>query len=190
MSEPAALFTVEVPKVAAVQGVPGVTERTMLDLLHRRFGQTSYNGAVAAERYVRAEHVRARSGFDCGTADFIAVDTWRSSNLAVHGVEVKVSRSDWLRELKQPDKAAPFLVWCTHWWLAVPDAAMVLDGELPAGWGLLAIRGSRGLVASPPASRRPAEPIPPESLAALLRAVAKTATHRARSALGEATDAT
>lgn len=179
-----ALFSLEPPEAPIVQGVPGITERTMLDLLHKRFGQMSHNGASSAERYVRAEHVRATAGFfDRGdpsarTADFIAIDTWRSANLATHGVEVKVSRSDWLHELKQPSKAAPFLAWCTYWWLAVPDARMVRPGELPEGWGLMAIRGSRGLVACPAAPKRGAGPIPPESLASLLRAVAKTAASR------------
>jgi hypothetical protein len=155
------------------------TERHMLDLLHKRYGQQSYNGAVEADRYVRAEHVRASAGFDRRTADFVAFDTWASSKFAVHGVEVKVSRGDWLRELKDPTKAEPFMAWCTHWWLAVPDRSMVQPGELPGGWGLLAgqrYAGSTRLVAVFPAPCREVPPIPPASVAALLRAAVKTAT--------------
>ncbi len=156
-----------------------MTERRMLDLLHRRYGQQSYNGAIEADRYVRAEHVRASAGFDRRTADFIVFDTWASSRFAIHGVEVKVSRSDWLRELKDPTKAEPFMAWCTHWWLAVPDRSMVKPDELPSGWGLLAgqrYMGDMRLVAAIPAPRRNVPPIPPDSVAALLRAAVKTAT--------------
>lgn len=165
-----ALFKIPQVTMATAEAM---TERQMLDLLHARYGQKSYNGAVEAERYVRAEHVRASAGFDRRTADFIAYDTWESSKFAVHGVEVKVSRSDWLRELKDPAKAGPFMAWCSHWWLAVPDRAMVKPGELPDGWGLLA--GRTLLRAAVSAPRRDVAPIPPGSIAALLRAAVKTA---------------
>jgi hypothetical protein len=166
-----------------------MTEREMLDLLHRRYGQRSYNGGVDAPRYVCAEHVRNSAGFfdrKAGgrTADFVAVDTWHSSlragALAVHGIEVKVSRSDWVRELNDPDKARETLEYASHRWLAVPDASMVHTGELPDGWGLLCPAGIRGLVAKITAIPCQAEPLGPSAIAALLRAVAKTAISRVR----------
>lgn len=181
MTEP--LFDLEPPEPSRV------TERQMLDLLHRRFGKITANGGTRARRYVCAEHVRNRAGFfdrkDGGrTADFVAVDTWlgtavRGGRLQVHGVEVKVSRSDWLRELKDPDKAAQTLEYATHCWLAVPDPSIVRDGELPAGWGLLCTAGSRGLVARVTAQLRAAVPLSPTATAALLRAAVKTAEARA-----------
>lgn len=160
-----------------------MTERDVLELLHRRYGQRSHNGGVYAPRYICAEHVRAGAGFEQRTADFIAVDTWESSMrqgwLTMHGVEVKVSRSDWLRELKDPDKAATGMRFASHCWLAVPDPSIVREGELPLSWGLLAPAGSRGLVARIPATGRRVEPITPTAIAALLRAVAKSAVARA-----------
>jgi hypothetical protein len=176
LTEP--LFDMEPePEPEPPEPVVRLTERDMLDLLHQRFGGTSYNGGVEAHRYVRAEHVRAESGFDRRTADFIAVDTWASSGHPVHGVEVKVSRSDWLREMKDPWKAQEFVPFMTYWWLAVADKAIVRDGELPDGWGLLAPR--RGaLFAIRTAPKRDAEPLTPARMAALLRAVDKTAHAR------------
>lgn len=159
-----------------------VTERDMLDLLHERFGFISHNGGVPKPRYVCAEHVRARSGFDTRTLDFVAIDTWASGKLATHGVEVKVSRSDWLRELKDPSKSAPFLKWTTHFWLAVPDLSVARADELPEGWGLLVRRPYCGywrLIAKAKPPRQMVEPIPPETLASLLYAVQKTAVKRA-----------
>lgn len=161
-----------------------VTERDMLDLLHRRYSQASINGGTSARRYVCAEHVRNQAGFfDRGrggrTADFVAVDTWlsslRSGHLRVHGVEVKVSRSDWLRELKDPAKAVETLEYASYCWLAVPDLTVAQPDELPDGWGLLRIAGDRGLVAKRAAQLRPVDPLSPSATAALLRAVAKTA---------------
>lgn len=55
------------------------------------------------------------------------------------------------------------------------------DGELPPGWGLLAVTeygGSLRLRAVVKAPQRAVPPIPPESLASLLYAVAKTAAAR------------
>ena len=142
-----------------------MNERDMLDLLHRRYGQRSSNGGVDAPRFVCAEHVRNRAGF------FDRKDG---------GVEVKVSRSDWVRELADPAKASETLEYASHCWLAVPDASMVRDGELPAGWGLLCPAGIRGLIAKvAPVPRQP-EPLTPSAVAALLRAAVKTAVARER----------
>ena len=155
------------------------TEREMLDLLHKRFGQKSYNGGIEAPRYICAEHVRTRAGFYCREIDFVAVETWESSmragTLTIHGAEVKVSRSDWLRELKDPHKTAETMEYATHCWLAVPDLTVARPEELPDGWGLLHIVGSRGLVAKVTARRRAVDPLSPSATAGLLRAAAKTA---------------
>lgn len=171
------------PEVLPATAEP-VTERAMLDLLHQRFGFVSHNGGVPKPRYVCAEHVRARSGFDTRTLDFVAIDTWASGKLATHGVEVKVSRSDWLRELKEPEKSAPFMEWTTHFWLAVPDLGVARADELPEGWGLLLRRpycGGWRVTAKVTPPRRAVQPIPAETLASLLYAVQKTAVKRAAS---------
>jgi hypothetical protein len=72
-------------------------------------------------------------------ADAIAMHLWPSKGLELIGYEVKVSRSDWLRELKQPEKATPIKKFCDRWYLIVPDSEIVKDGELPMGWGLKVI---------------------------------------------------
>jgi hypothetical protein len=92
---------------------------------------------------------------------------------------VKVSRSDWLRELKDPSKAAEFIPYMNCWWLAVSDKRIVRPGELPDDWGLLALRGEDMAVVKP-APKRDAKPLTPTRLAALLRAVAQTAEYRAK----------
>jgi len=146
------------------------TEADMLDLLTARYGPQQ--GVL---RYVVARHVRSHAGFDARrTADFVALDTWPSSGFVIHGHEVKVSRSDWLHELKQPEKAAEFMLYMDFWWLVVSDASIVREDELPDGWGLMAVRGDK-LVALCQAPKRKPLPLTTTRIAAFVRAVAKTA---------------
>lgn len=77
------------------------------------------------------------------TADAIAMNTYPSRGLAIHGFEFKASRYDWLSELKNPGKAEDIAIMCDYWWV-VADKKVVADGELPHGWGLLEPHG-RGL---------------------------------------------
>lgn len=69
-------------------------------------------------------------------ADAMAFNLWPSRGLEVHGFEVKVSRSDWLSELKNPEKSAKIQKFCDYWWIVTPPG-IVKDGELPPTWGLL-----------------------------------------------------
>ncbi|MCC2033087.1 hypothetical protein [Microbacterium allomyrinae] len=161
------------------------TERDMLDLLARRYTQRSQG---TNDRWVRAEHVRNGTGFygyseetgRCNdwrglrTADFFAVDTYESKGHEIHGHEVKVSRSDWLHELADPTKAEAFKRYCTRWWLVTPDASIVRPGELPAGWGVLALRGGR-LHAVHRAPKLDPLPMPKPLWISLMRAASKTA---------------
>lgn len=99
-------------------------------------GQTPEAQQAWAERLARPAGVRR--------IDVVAMGLWRSTNHLVHGIELKVSRSDWLKELRQPEKAAAAVRCVDLWWIAVGDRTIVKDGELPDGWGLLVPSG-RGL---------------------------------------------
>jgi hypothetical protein len=69
--------------------------------------------------------------------DAIYVGFTSSSGRILIGHELKISRSDWLNELNKPGKADAWADECHEWWLVVNDPAIVHDGELPAGWGLM-----------------------------------------------------
>lgn len=180
MSASEALFETEpvVPVLPDPEPERKWTEREILDLLHSRYAKVNPGNGP---RYVVAEHVRNYCGFagyrtitPLRTADALVVDLWPSSGHVIHGFEVKVSRSDWLTELKDPEKAEAFKPFCDYWWLVVPDAAIVRD-DLPAGWGLLALTPA-GLRARVPAPKNLTRlPMPFEMTAAWLRATAKTA---------------
>ncbi len=158
------------------------TEADVVEALERRYGAFAGNGP----RYATAYGVRSHAGFDARrTADFVAMDLWPSGGLRMHGHEVKVSRSDWLRELKDPSKAAEFIPYMNCWWLAVSDKRIVRAGELPDDWGLLALNG-KDMTVVKAAPKRDAKPLTPTRLAALLRAVATTAEARTRRQAAEA----
>jgi len=183
MSEPAMLFE---PPESGIK----FTERQMLDYLHQRYSKVNPSNGP---RYAVAEHVRSHAGFDARRcADFIALDCWPTKGLELHGHEVKVSRSDWLHELKQPDKAEEFKRYMDRWWLVVPDAKIVKEGELPDGWGLLVLTAVTSTVTWPDIHKRvehklrakvqapqlTPEPLPRDMLATLMRACAKTSKRR------------
>lgn len=151
--------------------VERLTERHMLDRLATKFGAVK---AGNGPRYVVAEHVRSQAGFDARrTVDCMVQDLWRSKDHALHGFEVKVSRSDWLTELRDPSKSEEFRRYLDHWWLVAADRAIV-RGDLPDGWGLMVAHG-KGLRVVTPAPKLLPEPMPATMRAAFVRAAARTA---------------
>lgn len=111
---------------------PIITTQHCRDLLHKRF---------ASPEWALLEEVAPKTGGGTGYADAVAVNLWQSRGHAIHGVEIKVSRSDWLRELKQPAKAESVYQYCDHWWIVAPKG-VVKEEELPPTWGLMEARES------------------------------------------------
>ncbi len=148
-----------------------LTADAMWKLLQKRYGES--------DEWVILSEVRNRAGFDASrTADAIAMNMWPSRGLRLHGFEIKVSRSDWVRELRDPAKAEAFHGLVDYWWLVVSDPTFVHDGELPDGWGLLAPRGP-GLGVFTEARRHPDVTTPRDFLAALLRRAKREVTPEA-----------
>lgn len=151
----------------------------MIDLLRRRYlGERPGNGPA----WAFVPGVRNAAGFDANrTADAIAMSLWPSRGLELHGFEIKCSRSDWVRELKNPAKAELFMTLVDRWWLVVADAKIVQPGELPDTWGLLAARGGKLVQIQEAKKISIGEPIFTPSgrsfLAALLRSAARTHDH-------------
>lgn len=181
------------------------TERQMLDAIHQRHSATNPGNGP---RFIVAEHVRNQAGFGGSVAsealgraprlrtiDAIAIDLWPSTDNAIHGFEVKVSRSDWLSELKDMSKSEAFRPYLDYFWLVAPDASIVRD-DLPDGWGLMVLVKSTRSVWNPEtrgfynesveslrikhrARRNPdRQPMPIGMTAAWLRASVKTSERR------------
>jgi hypothetical protein len=174
-----------------------VTEREMLDRLNVRYGAMVRNGSWRGRKFTRAEHVPVGLSFQRSTiADYVAVsmhaDTgtygmvldeetgkrhYRASHHVrppvFHGHEVKVSRSDWLAELREPGKAEGFRPFMHGWWLVVSDKTIVRD-DLPDGWGLMVSRGRSVRVLVPAPIVEAPEPMDPGMYGAILRATMTT----------------
>lgn len=125
------------------------------------------------ERYSPPEwaflpQVRSGTGAYGGTtADAIAMNTWPSKGCELHGLEIKVSRSDWLRERKNGAKAERIARYCDRWWI-VAARGIVEEDELPKGWGLIETWGD-GLRRSVQAPLQDTEPLDLPFVAAILR---------------------
>ena len=114
------------------------------------------------------------------------MNLWPSRGMELVGMEVKISRSDWLRELRDPAKSAEVQKYCDRWWLVAPDREVVRPDEVPATWGLMTIHGRRGLVAVKDAPKLEAAPLDRPFVAAMGRRMAESvaqATALARQAL-------
>ncbi|MGI0521811.1 hypothetical protein ABY45_14645 [Microbacterium maritypicum] len=158
-------------------GSEKVTERDMLDRLNNRYASSNGNGL----RYARAEHVRVTAGFDARRiCDYMALDLWpggygtKRTGPMLHGHEVKVSRSDWLTELRDPEKAEAFRRYCDFWWLVVSEKSIVKVGELPIGWGLMVAVGDSVRVVARADRNLAVEPMTRDVQATFARAVTKT----------------
>ena len=82
------------------------------------------------------EVANATGGNQKRFADAVAIGLWASHGHQIEGIEIKISRGDWLNEMKHPEKSQEVYQYCNRWWLAAPKGMVELD-ELPPTWGLL-----------------------------------------------------
>jgi len=143
-----------------------------MTLVARRFSQPEW-------AFLR--QVRNKTGGTGGVeryADGLALNCYPSRGMELHGFEAKSSRSDWVRELSNPDKSCAIQVYCNRWWIVVDNATIVRVGELPPTWGLM-VADERGtlldVVTEAPKLPDP-KPLDRKFVASMLRSVAKTET--------------
>ena len=67
---------------------------------------------------------------------------WPSRGLELEAFEIKVSRSDWLQELRNPKKAEMIARYVDRFWVVSPSVKVVKPSEVPGTWGLLLAHGS------------------------------------------------
>lgn len=73
-------------------------------------------------------------------ADAVAMSIWPSRGYKIFGYEIKVSRSDWLSELKNPQKAEEVGQYCDAWFIVSPPD-IVNEVEIPDTWGWMVPAG-------------------------------------------------
>lgn len=106
-----------------------ITSAQILDCLARRWSGSGF---------VRVRELRPSVGFkgDDRRIDLWVLECRPSAGMPAHSIEVKVSRGDWLRELKQPLKRRAAMAISNYFWIAAPIGVVKLD-ELPNDCGLI-----------------------------------------------------
>lgn len=127
------------------------------------------------DQFAMLYEVRDAAGFAARrSADVMVIGLWPSRGCMVEGMELKVSRSDWLRELKKPQKAEAFFPYCDRWWIIAANKDVVRLEELPQTWGLMIPRaGGMGILRQAP-DLKP-EPVDRYLLAAMMKRATDTA---------------
>lgn len=100
------------------------------------------------------------------------MDTYGVGTLIGH--EVKVSRADWLNELREPDKSDKWKQHCHQWYLVISDPSYVRKGELPDDWGLMIVDKTGNLRVTKSAPKTNPLPLNNSQIGSLMRSVAKT----------------
>ncbi len=144
------------------------TERIIWLLRHRYGGgkpQHDTEWATFAE-------LRNSIGFRAETRylDFMALNTWAGGKYRAIAFEIKISRSDFTRELKRPEKRAFAEKVAEECFFACP-AGLVKPDEVPEGWGLI-VATKAGLKVLKHAQQRKVEPWPKDFIYALARRAA------------------
>lgn len=103
----------------------------LLDALHRHYRKpgTDRDGEILLTEAAAPDSDRR--------IDLLRIGLWPSRGYGIDGHELKVSRSDWLRELDDPAKADAWWPYVHRWWIVAPDTDTVRPDELPTGWGLM-----------------------------------------------------
>lgn len=104
------------------------------------------------------------------TADAIAASLFPSRGLHLTGFEVKVSRSDWLKELADPAKADSIAQYCRYWYVVAPTGVIDL-GEVPETWGYLECKTLATMREAKPAPKMDETPVDMLFVGAVLRKV-------------------
>lgn len=89
----------------------------------------------ALPEWVFLSQVRNGAGYVANrTLDGLALNLWPSRGMEIHGFECKSYRGDWLKELKNPQKADDVMACCDRFWIVASDD-VVKKEEVPATWG-------------------------------------------------------
>jgi chaperonin cofactor prefoldin len=81
--------------------------------------------------WVMMREVGAGSGY----LDYMFINLWSSRGFAIHGMEKKSNRGDWLKEIKNPKKQETHFQYCDYFWLVTDKDNVAKIEEIPISWG-------------------------------------------------------
>lgn len=116
--------------------------------------------------------------------DVVALNMWGARDYRIVGFEIKVSRGDWLRELDAFQKSEEWTAVVDSFYVVTPPKLVRAD-ELPAGWGLLELCGSRMMTRAHAAVREGRTTIPREVAARFIMRLAQRDVQAHRTELNE-----
>lgn len=138
----------------------------MIDLIRKRHPG---EGWIVFQELANGTGSRVR-----GWADAAALGVWPSSKYELHGYEVKNSREDVKREIRNPTKADNVGRYCHFWWLVLADKKLMEGLVIPNVWGILVPRGKILRVVRPAPRTRKPQPFDAGFAASMIRNIAKT----------------
>jgi hypothetical protein len=149
-----------------------MTEKDIADLIEKKYTGDAYA--------FLPQVANGTGGHKERTADALVMSLWPSRGLHLYGFEIKVSRGDWLGELKKPEKAESIAQYCDFWYVVAPEGIANVE-EVPPNWGLMC-PSANGLCLQ---IKKQAVELKPKDiskvfLAALLRKASATITPEAR----------
>ncbi len=119
--------------------------------------------SILKKKYPTGEYVVLREVSNAsGTSrsrslDYMVINLWPSRGLSITGIELKVSRPDWLRELKNPIKQESHFKYCDYFYLLTDSENVADDSEIPESWGWMVISGNKIVVKKQAPKLNPAE---------------------------------
>lgn len=122
-------------------------------------------------RYCFLEEVGNATGFENrGWADAFVFHLWPSDGLRFDGFEIKASKNDWKKELKNPQKSENIARFCDAWYVVAPKGIIEVD-TVPAGWGFWEYDAEQDVLRPRlhPVRRKQLKYIPRQFFASLLR---------------------
>jgi hypothetical protein len=134
--------------------------------------QTHYG--MGGEQYAVLFEVRNGTAWRANrSVDAVVMGLWPSLGMDLMGMEIKVSRSDWLHEYRNPGKASEVFDYFDKWWLVAPANVAKME-EIPEPWGWLVPENGKLRKVRDAATNPKVKPADRNFLAALMRRTAKT----------------
>jgi hypothetical protein len=123
--------------VTTATAADAMTTAELNDLLHDHFIKPEDRVALAGAGAIYLTEVTA-PGNSGRRADAVHIGLWQSRGAGrIDVCELKVSRSDFRRELDKPQKAEAWWPYSTTFSIVAPSVAIAPPEDLPPGWGLM-----------------------------------------------------
>lgn len=103
-------------------------------------------------RWVYLREFRAGTGWSATSNRFLdawAIQPWPSTGMGIVAIEIKVSRSDWLRELGKPGKRDSALRISNQFYFVAP-LGVIVQSEVPDECGLIVVSETATILAEAP----------------------------------------